>query len=301
MGEVRVLQAEVVVVAAAELGEGPGWDAERGRLIWVDILGGRVHEHLPGDPAADRSWPVGEHVGAAVPTPGPELLVALPDGISVLASDGGVTPLRQVEADRPDNRMNDAKCDPQGRLWAGTMPYVSTPGAAALYRMDTDGTVTRALGGISLSNGMGWSADGGTMYHIDSPTQRVDQFDFDPRTGCIRRRRVAVSIDPADGLPDGMTVDDEGYLWVALFGGGQVRRYAPDGRLDTVVRCPASQVTACAFGGRDRDVLYVTCGTYALDEEARAAQPYAGALLAVRPGVTGPPATPFGAVPSMLR
>lgn len=295
----RVLCADPVLAVGARLGEGPGWDAEHGRLLWVDILGEQVHAYVPGDPPSTQRWSVGSHVGAVVPARGGELLLAVRDGLAALMAGGEVRLVRPVEADRPEHRMNDARCDPQGRLWAGTMPYRAAPGAGALYRMDTDGTVTRVLDQVSLSNGMGWSPDGATMYHIDSRTRRVDAYDFDGMNGCLGARRTVVRVDPTDGTPDGMAVDDEGCLWVALHGGGRLHRYRADGRLDTVVEVPVPKVTSCAFGGPGRDVLYITTGG-GQHTAGEVAEPHAGDLFAVRPGTTGPGATPFAAVPSGL-
>jgi sugar lactone lactonase YvrE len=303
MPDVVTYEAEPVLEAGADTGEGPNWDAAAGRLVWVDITatdtgadgGGRVHEYVP-EAHGDRSRPVAQHVGAAVPTSDPDLLLlAIRDGFALLAEDGSVRMVAEVEADRPDCRMNDAKVDPTGRFWAGTMAYDQRPGAASLYRLDPAGSVTRVLTGLTLANGMGWSPDGRLMYFIDSPTGRVDVLDVDPGTGDVEHRRPLVQVVPGGGdvVPDGMTVDDEGFLWVAVFGAGVVHRYAPDGRLDAVVRVPVDQVTSCGFGGPGRDLLFVTTAAHGLDDAARAAQPSAGDLFVVEPGVTGPAAVPF--------
>lgn len=289
---VRTITAELVLDAHAEVGEGATWDAAAGRLIWVDITRGRVHE-LRQDGQA-RSWDAGEHVGAAAPRASGGLILAVHSGFAALAEDGTVAPVALVEADVTGNRMNDGKCDPQGRFWAGTMPYQDTPGAGSLYRLDTDGSVHRMLTGLTLPNGLGWSPDGTTFYFIDSPTQGVDAFCFDPADGVLARRRRAVTVEDAEGMPDGMTIDDEGCLWVALWGGSAVQRYRPDGTLDTVVRLPASQVTSCAFGGPDRADLYITTAAYQLSPGLHAAEPHAGGLFSCRPGATGPAATPYG-------
>lgn len=283
--------AELVLDAHADVGEGPAWDAAAGRLIWVDITASRVHE-LYADGLA-RCWEVGEHVGAAVPRASGGLILATFTGFAALAPDGSVSPIALVEADVPGNRMNDGKCDPQGRLWAGTMPYQPTPGAGSLYRLDPGHRVERVLSGLGLANGLGWSPDANTLYFIDSTTQSVDAYDFDPGHGSLSSRRQVAAIDPADGMPDGMTIDDEGYLWVALWGGGCVRRYRPDGTIAAVVNLPVSQVTSCAFGGPDGSDLYITSAAHQLSEEQLAAEPHAGGLFRCRPGITGPPAIPY--------
>jgi sugar lactone lactonase YvrE len=201
-----------------------------------------------------------------------------------------VTP---VEADVPTNRMNDGKCDPGGRFWAGTMAFEVTPGAAALYRLDPDLQVTRVVSGVTLSNGLGWSLDGRQMFYIDSMSHGVDVFDFEPADGSLGERRRLITIAPDEGLPDGMTVDAEGCLWVALHGSGSIRRYTPDGHVDRVVRVPPTMVTSCAFGGPDLTDLYITTMNLGLSEEARRAQPLAGGLFRCQPGVRGLPAYRF--------
>jgi sugar lactone lactonase YvrE len=294
--EVEEIAVELVLDAHARVGEGPVWDDASGTLVWVDIMGNAVHRY---DPATDQDHAidVGQPVGAAVlRRQGNGLVLALRDGFGLLdESSGQVQLVAPVEADVPTNRMNDGKCDPGGRFWAGTMAFEVTPGAAALYRLDLDLQVTRVLSGVTLSNGLGWSADGRQMYYIDSTTQGVDVFDFDPADGRLGQRRRLITVPPAEGLPDGMTVDAEGGLWVALHGSGTIRRYTLDGRVDRVVRVPPAMVTCCAFGGPDLADLYITTMSLGLSEEGRRAQPLAGGLFRCRPGVHGLPAHRFAA------
>jgi sugar lactone lactonase YvrE len=293
---VRQLDAELVLDARAELGEGPGWDAAAGILVWVDILAGQV---CLFDPAQDpttagggQAVKVGEHVGAAVTRARGGLVLAVRDGFSALDTAADEISMLAVVDPRPDTRMNDGKCDPDGRFWAGTMRYDEQEGGGALYRLDPDGTVTTVLTGVTTSNGLGWSPDGHTMYYIDTPTRRMDAFEFDPATGALGARRTLTEVE-GTGFPDGMTVDHEGMLWVALWGGSAVHRYTPQGDLDTVVNLPVTRVTSCAFGGPDGADLYITTARTGLSESALAAQPAAGGLFRCRPGVTGPPATAF--------
>jgi sugar lactone lactonase YvrE len=185
--------------------------------------------------------------------------------------------------------MNDGKCDAAGRFWAGTMALDERGGAGALYRLDPDGHVETMIDGVTISNGLDWSDDGRLMYFIDTPTQSVDVFDFDLASGRIANRRSFARIDPVDGAPDGLTLDAEGFVWVALWGGSRVRRYAPDGALDSIVRVPATYVTSCAFGGADLGDLYITTARIKLSEADRASQPLAGGLFRARPGVRGRP------------
>lgn len=280
---------EVVAEAGAELGEGPVWDTRTGRLVWVDIPSGRVF-------LTDVRSGVSEviqaplPVGAVAPRAAGGFIAALEDGFWVLG-DGPPRPLARIPEARPGLRFNDGTCDPAGRFWAGTMASSGAPGAGALYRLDVDGTATRVLDGVTLSNGLAWSSDGGTLFYIDTPTRRIDAFDCTPATGEIGNRRSVVHLAPEAGLPDGMTIDAQGGLWVALWGGGAVHRYL-DGRLDRVIGLPVSQPTSCAFGGDDFDELFVTSAADELTAEQRDAQPLAGAVFRLRPGVRGlPPAT----------
>jgi sugar lactone lactonase YvrE len=189
--------------------------------------------------------------------------------------------------------MNDGACDPAGRFWAGSMAYDLAPGLGSLHVLDVDGSVRTVLTGLTISNGIGWSPDGGTMYLVDSGPKTVEAFDFDVDRGEISRRRTLVRIDEGGPGPDGLTVDDEGQLWVAVYGGAALRRYTPSGREVARVRLPVSQPTSCWFGGPGRDLLFVTTCWEHLDATQRAAQPDAGRVFLARPRATGPPATPY--------
>ncbi|GAA4342128.1 SMP-30/gluconolactonase/LRE family protein [Microbacterium rhizosphaerae] len=281
----KTYTADVVLAAAAEVGEGPCWDAATERLIWVDILAHQVHTFDPVT-GVDTAVDVGADVGAAVPTTDGSLILALPNGLARL-HDGVVTHIVDIEADLPGNRFNDAKTDPRGRLFADTMHYDQAPGQAGLYKYDGVGVITVASG-VGLGNGLGWSPDGAVMYFTDSLTNRVDQFDYDLETGTATDRRPLIQFDLQPGqLPDGLCVDDDGCLWVAIFGCGEVRRVSPDGDVIGVVSLPASQITSCAFG--PGGVLYVTSAAMGVRDR----EPLAGALFAVRTDTTGRPATPF--------
>jgi sugar lactone lactonase YvrE len=265
--------AERVGSVEAVLGEGPRWDAEAGRLLWVDIEGGLLH-------AGDSTVEGGAMVCAVAPWAGDTVLVALADALAAVdVGDGSVRRLADIPHREPGMRCNDGACDPGGRFWIGTMALDERPGVGALYRYDVDGTLHTMLDDISLSNGLGWSRDGRLMYYVDSPTQRIEVFDFDTASGSIGNRRTFAVIPEADGIPDGLALDVEDGVWVALHGGGEVRRFDPDGGLTGRVEVPVPKVTACCFAGRR---LYVTArdGLYALDV------PY-----------SGPPARRFGGVP----
>ena len=290
-GDVQRWSAELVLDAGAELGEGPRWDGEAGELVWVDIMAGAIHRFDPAT-GLDRSLTVGQPVGAANLRRSGGLVLALRDGIALL-DEQRPTELRwlaEIERDEPGTRMNDAACDPDGRLWAGTMDMEERSPVGALYRVEPTGAVETTLRAVTVSNGIGWSPDGRRLYYIDSPRARLEVFDFDPAAGGVCGRRTVVQIAPSDGEPDGLTVDAEGCIWVALWGGWSIRRYHPDGSLAGVVDVPAGRVTSCAFGGPTLDTLYVTT---ARPDEPDPRQPFAGGIFAVRPGVTGLPTSRF--------
>jgi sugar lactone lactonase YvrE len=281
---------DVVVGPGARLAEGPVWDARSGRLVWIDILSRRI---LLTDTRTGQTEVIDVplHVGAVAPRAAGGFVAALQDGFWVVG-DGPTRQITSVAEAGPGLRFNDGKCDPAGRFWAGTKAYDETRDAAALYRLDPDGRASLMLDRVTISNGLAWSLDGQSMYYIDTPTQRIDAFSFSPGTGELSDRRPVISIPAELGAPDGLTIDEEGGLWVALWGGAAVHRFV-DGRLDQVIRLPVSQPTSCTFGGEDLDELYVTSAREGLSLEQREAQPLAGAIFRVRPGVRGLPAAVF--------
>lgn len=288
------------------LSEGPRWDEERQELLWVDILGPRFHRATltdDGRPDQLRTIAVDRHVGAVAPVAGGGYLLAAGQGFLFLDGAGSVRELAQPEAGHVNVRMNDGACDPQGRFWAGTMAYDESPGAGTLYRLELDGGCSTVLAGLTISNGIGWSPDGATMYLSDSGTGRVEAFDFDGATGAISGRRTLVHIDQPGMAPDGLTVDDEGDIWVALYGGWAVNRYGPEGSLRATVRLPVAQATSGAFGGGERRTLFVTTGRERLGEAALERQPDAGRVFSVTGlDARGPGCTPYrGSVAQSFR
>ena len=284
--------ADVVFKDEAILGEGAIWDDRRQRLLWVDITGKRVGLFEPV--SRTNHWvSVDSMVGTVVPTTENDLLIAMQAGVARLdPSSGRVSDLRQPkEHDAQHLRFNDGKCDPRGRLWAGTMALNSERKAGALYCFEANRPVRCCVAGVSISNGLAWSLDHTLMYFVDSPTQAVDVFDYDVETGEISNRRRACEIPAAMGTPDGMTIDQEGMLWVALWGGSAVTRWDPaSGRLLAKIAVPATQVTSCAFGGADLKSLFITTAREGLSAEQLRAQLLAGSLFMASPGVAGIPA-----------
>jgi sugar lactone lactonase YvrE len=288
-GEIAV---QVAVAARAALGEGPVWDPSTARLVWVDIVGRTVHFYDP-QTGHDTAIAVEGTPGAAIPRRSGGLVLAIGHGFGFLHPDGGFEPIEEIPQREVTARMNDGNCDSAGRLWAGTMGLEAEPGAGALYRLDPDLTVTRVLDRVGESNGIDWSPDDRLMYYVDSLEGRVDVFDFDLGSGAIAGRRPFAVIDGAEIVPDGLTVDADGGVWVALWGGSQVRRFAPDGSLERVVALPTRQITSCAFGGPELEDLYVTSAREWLAPDALASEPQAGSVFVCRPGVAGRPQRTF--------
>jgi sugar lactone lactonase YvrE len=288
-----VADLDIALRGEPVLGEGPTWDAGTSSLVWVDILGSAVHRFRPG-PGTDEVIPVPQHVGAAKPRTNGGLVLNLRDGIGLLDVTGSA-PRWLVYWARDGMRGNDAAVDPAGRLWAGTMRYDTAPGGGFLARVDPGGRSRVVLPEVTISNGTGWSPDERLMYYIDSPTKRIDMFDYDVATGDATNRRPLAELTDTDGVPDGLCVDTDGCVWVAVHGAGQVRRYTPAGELDRTIEVPAKQVTACCFGGDDLTDLYVTTSREGFTERDAAEQPLAGTLF-VAPGIgSGLPSTRFPA------
>jgi sugar lactone lactonase YvrE len=289
---VRNLKADLWLEAPSLLGEGPCWDARSNQFSWVDILGSTLQVcDSSGRLVSELRLP--SHVGAALPAASGGWLVALTDRLAHLQPDGSLRDVVELEAHLPGNRANDAKCDPSGRAWVGTMSYDESRVEGSLYRLDRGPKVTLVLDGIGVSNGLGWSPDERTMYFIDTVTEEIRSYPFDLESGWIGEPSTLAVVERAAGAPDGLCTDDQGCLWVALWGGGCVRRYTPDGQLDTVVKVPASYTTSCCFGGPNLDHLYITTARRDLEGDRLTQQPHAGSVWVVRPGVTGQPATPW--------
>ncbi|GAB0107852.1 CBU_1789 family Dot/Icm type IV secretion system effector [Nocardia sp. JMUB6875] len=314
----RTLKAHVCAPPPGQLSEGPVWNPLTRELLWVDIRAGQIHRAtLTATPATggsfDRTDPatlthgtpdllhrgtisLTPPVSAVLPCASGRLLATLGDSIFRIDGPGGngsgadLVALATVPLpdDGVSRRFNDAKVDPGGRLLAGTMAETTDGvGSAELFRLDPDSTLTTLRTGVTISNGLGWSPDGRTLYYADSPTHRVDAFDYDLETGTFGAGRPFAHFE--DGEPDGLTVDSEGRVWVAVWGAGQVRAFEPSGEVYATIEVGPSQVSSCTFAGPNLDVLVITSAA----EREAASEPNAGRLFACVPGVVGLPATLF--------
>lgn len=266
------------------LAEGPLYHQGKNALFFVDITTGAFFWY-DIEKGTLTETQLGQYLGAAIPTTGGRVLAAMTTGVYLYDEKAGLRPVCRPPQLTANLRLNDAKCDAAGRFWFGTIRlFKSVPEDGSLFCMEPDGTCRRVLEGISTSNGMDWSPDGKTMYYIDTPTNGVDAFDYDVATGAMQNRRRLATLPH----PDGMTVDAEGFLWVALWGGDKVVRCRPDtGEVVAEVPLPANHVTSCCFGGPQLDTLYITSSGQGFDEAGH------GRLYHLMPGVTGKPAHLF--------
>ncbi len=287
--------AEPVSDLCCELGEGPVWVAATGRLSWVDVLAGRLHSAAWTDGALTdlRTLQHDAPVGAAAPRRGGGWVLAAGTGFVLVSPGDRVTGLIEAEPGRAGSlRMNDGKCDPAGRFFAGSMAYDGAEGAGSFFRLAPNGEVTRVLEETSISNGLAWSADGRTLYWIDTPTGRLTAFDYDPETGDLGESRVFLQAAPGES-PDGMTVDAEDGVWIAYWGSGAVRRFDRAGEPTDVVELPVTQPTCPTLGGNDLRTLFVTTAYHGLGDEGRERQPLAGRVFACEVDVPGQPTAAF--------
>ncbi len=285
MGDLNVEQRTDPI---AELGECPVWHGSWPGLRWVDVLAGDLLtlDDATGD--VDRAH-VSKVLSAFRPRRNGGTVVAVERGFMLLDEDLAVDYAFPDLWSDPAIRMNDGGCDPAGRFYCGSMAYSEVTDVGSLYCLDLDGRTRQVLTGITVSNGLAFPPGTSRAYYVDSPTRRIDLLEQD-EAGEFIDRHPFVLIEDGAGLPDGLTLDAEGGIWVALWGGGQVRRYDPDGRLDAVVELPATQVTSCAFGGSKLDRLYITTAHRELDPGE---QPEAGSLFSCDPGVAGMPVLQF--------
>lgn len=279
---------EQVLDARALLGEGPLWDDRRGLLYWVDIEAGSVHSYDPVS-GEDNVVDLGRRVGCLALRASGGLLAGVEGGIGALKLPSGeFRLLANPEAERPRNRFNDGKCGPAGRFWAGTMSMDREEGAGSLYCLEPDLSIRRVLSGVTTSNGLAWSKDARIVYYIDTRTRAVSAFDFDPEAGTLANRRELIRVPDELGRPDGMCIDAQGLLWIAMFGGGRITRWQPrDGSLAAEFAVPAPRVTSCCFGGPNLETLYITTARFGLSDAELEQYPLSGGLFRLVPGVRG--------------
>lgn len=280
--------------ARALLGEGPVWSPRDNALYWVDILAPAIHR-LDAASGALRETPLGAMVSMVVPMASGGLLLATPAGLMAMAPDTGrMTLFAHPDAARPGNRYNDGKCDRRGRLWVSSMDMGAMANRGNLFRVDPDGSWEKVDSGFTVPNGLGFSPDNTRMYFTDTFRKTIYEYDFDLAAGTIANRRPLVVFGAGEGKPDGLTVDAEGCLWVAVWDGWELARFAPDGRELMRLRLPVPRPTSCCFGGADLGTLYVTSASVRLGTQALASAPLSGALFALEvPGVRGLPETTF--------
>jgi sugar lactone lactonase YvrE len=292
---VRVIEVELVLDARASTAERPVWDEGRRRLLWVDVPAGEVHRLDPATGRDETLLKLDQPVGCACLREGGGLALGDRDGFA-LFDEGAREPSARFPVERPNEtvRMNDGLCDPAGRYLAGTLDAQGAGGA--LYRLEAGPggcRVERLIGGVRESNGLDWSPDGSLLYWTDTATGRVDVLDYDVASGRLAQRRPFVEVPPSEGVPDGLIVDAEGGVWVAVYGGGVVRRYDPAGRADLEVRLPVRRPTCPTFGGPDLGDLFVTSQRVSPEDPGYRDDPRAGGIFGCRPGVLGRPARRF--------
>ncbi|PUU91714.1 SMP-30/gluconolactonase/LRE family protein [Halanaerobium sp. ST460_2HS_T2] len=280
---------DLVLDAGAQIAEGPFWDQDKQLLYWIDILKKTINIY---DPAAAKNKIIqlDKMIGALIPTTEPgELLTALEDGLYIIDLETLEKQfLVNPESNTEETRFNDGKCDPDGRFWVGTMDLEEDKPIGSLYCLNQNLTLEEKAKDIKISNGLAWSLDNRTMYYIDSPTKKVVAFDYNLETGEISNKREIIKVAEGKGVPDGMTIDNQGKLWIAHFGGAQVSRWDPEtGEKIDRVDLPVSNVTSCSFGGRNLDELYITTASVGLSEQEKREQPLAGGIFKYQAGVKG--------------
>lgn len=283
-----IMNIETILSLNCHLAEGPVWDEREQMLWWVNILDGELHRFDPAT-GEDRLFEIGCHVGAVGLREAGGLLLATANGFAFFDPEREqLEPITDPEANLPTNRFNDGKPGPDGGFWAGTMAYAVTEGAGSLYRLSPDGQAARVVEDVTISNGLAWNEAETIMYYIDTIPRHVYAFDFDKTTGQISGQRLAFTVPESAGYPDGMTIDREGKLWIAHFGGNAVRRWDPDtGEQLAVIELPASRITCCTFGGPNLDTLYITSAREGMTAAEEALEPLAGSLFRVKMPVQG--------------
>lgn len=280
------MKTKVAYHSEDDLGEGPVWSVAEQAIYWVDIHGPTLQRLQPETGKID-AWVMPSYIGCYALREAGDVVVGLRDGLYTFDLDSQeLTNLCRPEVGL-NTRFNDGKCDRNGRFWAGTMDLGFADPLGSLYRLDADGRCHQMRSGVTCSNGLGWSPDNRTMYYTDTPTRSIFAYDFELETGALQNERVFAKVD--DGLPDGLTVDAEGYIWSAKWDGWRVVRYAPDGSIEREINLPVQRPTSCTFGGPKMNLLYITSARTGLSAVDLAEQPLAGSLLVLDTAVQGLP------------
>jgi sugar lactone lactonase YvrE len=277
------MQYEIIPGGSGQLLESPVWDNTNNTISWVDIISGTIFKYNPGL-GITNAFQVGQQIGAIAIKRSGGYIAALQNGFAEIDVEmHAVTMIADPEAGILGNRFNDGKCDPAGRFWAGTMSSSGEKSRGSLYVLNGDFSIETKIHDVSCSNGMAWSKDSSTFFYIDSPTQQVAAYNYDIVSGTISSKRIVIEIPVEDGMPDGMTIDSEGMLWIALWGGAKVQRWNPGtGKLVSAISLPCSNITSCSFGGPTLGDLYITSARTGLFEEQLKAQPLAGSLFVLK-------------------
>lgn len=294
IGKMNKLQYPLqnVLEARARLGEGPIWDSTQNLLYWVDIYNHRVHQFNPTT-GKNCFFDVGDVVGAIATAGADRLIMALRHHLAFLNTQTGeVNPILEIEGNLPNNRLNEGKCDSQGRFWFGSTCSLEKP-QASLYRYDIDGSLHIMEIGLTISNGLGWSPDEKTFYLTDSPQQKIYAYDFNSVTGNISNRRTFVDLTNESFYPDGLTIDSEGHIWSVMWDGWCVIRFNAKGEEILRIKLPVQLPTSCTFGGEDLQTLYITTASVGLSQSEIEKSFYSGDLFALQTDVTGLPTYSF--------
>ena len=286
--QIKYYNASLEFFAKARLGEGAFWDYQKERLFWIDIEKKYLYIYNPEN-KTNKSFQLPSKIGTVVPTKSNTAIIALQDGIYTIdLISGSLKLLSSIEKDYTNHRFNDGKCDPSGRLWVGTMSNQMESKKGSLYVVNSSGKANKKIGNLTIPNGIAWSLDSKIMYHIDTPARAISLYKFDNMKGSIIKKQTTINIPKEFGFPDGMTIDSSGMLWVAMWNGYSVICCDPKtGKILSKVEVPAPNVTSCAFGGKNLEILYITSSRYSLDENEKKLNPLSGSLFRVKTGSKG--------------
>lgn len=291
------MSATIEYKANALLGEGAFWNYQTQELYWIDIEGKKFHQYKPST-KINKTIDLPSKIGTVVPYTATTAIVALEDGIyRVNLNTHEREAISEVEKEMNFNRFNDGKCDPNGNFWVGSMHLEESKPLGNVYKITEEGLTIKMIDSVTISNGIVWTKDASTMYYIDTPSGKIQAFDYDKITATISNERTVVIVSPDDGFPDGMAIDEEDMLWVGLWNGNAIARYNPEtGELIAKIEVPAHNVTACAFGGAFLDKLYITTASIDMTDKEKEKYPDAGSVFVVKPGVKGVKSTFFGKI-----